>query len=186
MVDEVVPGKAAVFEDVGVGAEDAVGEPVVADELPDILDRIELGAFWRQRNNSDICGHDEAGRQVPASLIDQEDGMGSGRDRFGDLRKMEVHCLAVASRQDQGRALALLGADRSEDVGGSGPLVARRARASATLRPAAGNFVLLADAGLIGEPNFYRVAVDALRARDRFQTLGEVFFFSIAPSACAW
>src|SRR5215470_1691977 len=31
------------------------------------------------------------------------------------------------------------------------------------------------DAGLIGEPNFYRVAVDALRARDRFQTRGEAF-----------
>src|SRR5262245_58521138 len=95
--------------------------------------------------------------------------MGSGRDRFGDFRKMQVHRLAVASRQDQGCALALLGTDRAEDVGGSGPLVARRAGAGATLRPAARDFVLLADAGLIGEPNFYRVAVDAFRARDRFQ-----------------
>src|SRR5262245_66103552 len=80
-----------------------------------------------------------------------------GRDRFGDLRKMQVHRLAVASRQDQGRALALLGTDRAKDVGGSGPLVARRAGAGATLRPAAGDFVLLADAGLVGEPDFYRV-----------------------------
>jgi hypothetical protein len=124
---------------------------------------------------------------MPPGLIDQEDGMGGGRDGFGDLRKMQVHPLAVASRQDQGGALALLGADRAEDVGGSGPLVARRAGASATFRPAAGDFVLLADAGLIGEPNFYRVAVDALRARDRFQTRGEAFLkFSIAPAACAW
>ena len=113
--------------------------------------------------------------------------MGSGRDRFGDFRKMQVHRLAVASRQDQGCALALLGADRAEDVGGSGPLVARGAGAGATLRPAAGDFVLLADAGLIGEPNFYRVAVDALRARDRFQTRGEAFLkFSTAPAACVW
>ena len=82
---------------------------------------------------------------------------------------------------------ALLGADRAEDVGGSGPLVAWRAGAGATLRPAARDFVLLADAGLIGEPNFYRVAVDALRARDRFQTRGEAFLkFSIAPAACVW
>jgi hypothetical protein len=124
---------------------------------------------------------------VPAGLIDQEDGMGSGRDRFGDFRKMQVHRLAVANRQDQGCALALLGADRAEDVGGSGPLVARRAGAGATLRPAARDFVLLADAGLIGEPNFYRVAVDALRARDRFQTRAEAFLkFSIAPAACVW
>jgi len=113
--------------------------------------------------------------------------MGGGRDRFGDLRKMQVHRLAVASRQDQGRALAFLGADRAEDVGGSSPLVARRAGASATLGPAAGDFVLLADAGLIGEPDFYRIAVYALRARDRFQTRGEAFLkFSIAPAACAW
>src|SRR5262245_27108160 len=114
MVDEIV-----------VGFEDAVREPVVAHKLPDVFDRIELGAFWRQRNDGDICGHDEAGRQVPASLIDQEDGMGSGRDRFSDLCKVRVHRLAVAGRQDQGRALALLGADRAEDVGGSGTLVAR-------------------------------------------------------------
>jgi len=117
-------------------------------------------------------------------LIDQEDGMGGGCDRFGDLHKMQVHRLAVAGRQDQGRALALVRADRAEDVGGSGPLVARRARASATLGPAAGNFVLLADAGLIGEPNLYRVAVDAFRARDRLQTFREAFLkFSIAPAA---
>ena len=124
---------------------------------------------------------------MPAGLIDQEDGMGGGCDRFGDLHKMQVHRLAVAGRQDQGRALALVRADRAEDVGGSSPLVARRAGASAALRPAARDFVLLADAGFIGEPDFYRVAVDALRARDRFQTRGETFLkFSIAPSACAW
>src|SRR5262245_40190487 len=126
MVDEIV-----------VGFEDAVREPVVAHKLPDVFDRIELGAFWRQRNDGDICGHEETGRQVPASLIDQEDGMGSGRNRFGDLCKMQVHRLAVAGRQDQGRALALLGADRAEDIGGSGTLVARRTGAGAALRPAA-------------------------------------------------
>jgi hypothetical protein len=121
---------------------------------------------------------------VPASLIDQEDGVSRGRDRFGDLRKMQVHGLAVASRQDQGRALALLGTDRAEDVGGSGPLVTRRARAAAALGPAAGDLVFLADAGLVGEPDFNRIAVDAFRTRDRLQTVGEAFLkFSIAPTA---
>jgi hypothetical protein len=113
--------------------------------------------------------------------------MGSGRDRFGDLCKMQVHRLAIAGRQDQGRALALLGADRAEDVGGSGTLVARRAGAGAALGPAASDFVLLADAGFVGEPDFYCVAVDALLARDRLQTGGEAFLkSSIAPAACAW
>src|SRR5262249_7947422 len=173
MVDEIV-----------VGFEDAVREPVVAHELQDVCDRVELGAFWRQRKDGGVGRPDEASRQVPASLIDQEDGMGSGRDRFGDLCKMQVHRLAVAGRQDQGRALALLGADRAEDVGGSGTLVARRTRAGAALRPAASDFVLLADAGLVGEPDFYGVAVGALLARERLQTGGGGFLKSwIAPAA---
>jgi len=184
LIDQLVPSVAAMVDEIVVGFEDAVREPVVAHKLPDVFDRIELGAFWRQRNDGDVCGHDEAGRQVPASLIDQEDGMGSGRDRFGDLCKMQVHRLAVAGRQDQGRALALLGADRAEDVGGSGTLIARRTGAGAALRPAASDFVLLADAGLVGEPDFYCIAVDALLARDRLQTGGEAFLkSSIAPAA---
>jgi hypothetical protein len=184
LIDELVPGRAAVIDKIVVRLEDAIGEPVVAHKLPDVFDWIELGAFWRQRNDGDVGRHDEAPRQVPASLIDQEDGVSRGRDRFGDLHKMQVHRLAVASRQDQGRALALLGTDRAEDVSGSCPLVARCARAGAALGPAAGDFVFLADAGLIGKPNLYRVAVDAFRTRDRLQMVGEVFLkFSIAPAA---
>jgi len=110
--------------------------------------------------------------------------MGAGLDGLGDLHEVQVHCLGVAGRQDQGCALALLGADRAEDVGGSCTLVARRAGAGAALGPTAGDFVLLADAGLVGEPDFYRVAVDALLARDRLQTGGEAFLkSSIAPAA---
>ena len=45
-----------------------------------------------------------------------------------------------------------------EDVGGSGPLVPRCAWTGAALGPAAGDLVLLADAGLVGEPDFYCVA----------------------------
>ena len=43
-------------DDVVVGIEDAVGQPVVAHELPDVLDRIELGRAWRQGENSDVGG----------------------------------------------------------------------------------------------------------------------------------
>ena len=47
LIDEVVPGEAAMIEDVVVGFEDAVREPVFAHELPDIFDRVKLGASWR-------------------------------------------------------------------------------------------------------------------------------------------
>ena len=78
---------------------------------------------------------------------------------------MQVHRLGVAGRQDQGCALALLWADRAEDVGGSGALVAGRAWTGAALRPAAGDLVLLADTSLVGEPDFYRVDADRLLTR---------------------
>ena len=39
LIDKAVSGEAALVEDVGVGFEDAVRQPVVAHELPDILNR---------------------------------------------------------------------------------------------------------------------------------------------------
>ena len=64
LVDELVPSLAAVVYEIVIGFEDAVGEPVVAHELPDVLDRVELGAFRRQGDNGDVGRHDEARRQV--------------------------------------------------------------------------------------------------------------------------
>jgi hypothetical protein len=43
LVDEVVSGKAAVIEGVVIGLEDAIGEPVLADELPDVFHRVISG-----------------------------------------------------------------------------------------------------------------------------------------------
>ena len=123
---------------------------------------------------------------MPASLIDQEDGVGTGRDDLGDLREVQVHRLSIAGRQDQGRALALFGADRTEDVGRGSPLITGSAGAGATLCPSAGDLVLLADASLVRKPDFYLVAVDGLFLDDFVQTRGEVFLkSSIAPAACA-
>jgi hypothetical protein len=175
MVDEIV-----------IGFENTVGEPVVAHILPDVLNRVEFWRFWRQGDNGDVGGHDEARRHVPASLIDQEDGVGTARDRLGDLGEMQVHRLGIAGRQDQGRAFALLRADRAEDVGRGGALIPGCAGTGASLGPAAGDLVLLANTSLICKPDFYLVAVDRLLARDCIQERGEVFLKSlIAPSAWA-
>src|SRR5712692_11284713 len=72
LVDELVPSKTAMLKDVVVGAEDAVGEPVVADELPDVFNRVEFRAFGRQRDERDVWRHDELVGQVPSGLV--EDG----------------------------------------------------------------------------------------------------------------
>ena len=123
---------------------------------------------------------------MPSGLVDQEDGVGAGRDDSGDLREVQVHRLGIAGRQDQGCTLALSGADRAEDVGGGGTLISGRSWAGAALGPPPGDFVLLADACLVLEPYFYLFAVDALFARDRVQVRREVFLnSSMAPSAWA-
>lgn len=48
LLGEFVPGTAAMIEDVIVGREDPVGEPVVADKLPDVLDRRQLERSGRK------------------------------------------------------------------------------------------------------------------------------------------
>ena len=110
--------------------------------------------------------------------------MSAWRDHLGDLRKMQVHRLGVAGRQDQGCALALSRADGAEDVGRGGALIAGRARSRATLGPPAGNLVLLTDPRLIREPDFYLSAIACLSTRDLLQAGGEAFLkSSITPSA---
>jgi hypothetical protein len=185
-VDKGIPGVTAVIDDIVVGFEDAVREPVVAHILPDIFDRIEFRAFRRQRDDGDIGGNHQSCRQMPSGLIDEKDGVGSWCDGFGDFRQMQVHRLGIAGGQDQSCALSLLGADGSEDVGRGGTLIPRRARASAALGPPAGDLVLLANARFIREPNFYLADVDCFFARDFIQARWEAFLkFSMAPSACA-
>ena len=184
LIDELVPCVAAVVDEIVVGFEDTVGEPVIANELPDVFDRIEFGTFRRQRDDGDVRRHNEARRHVPSSLIDQEHGVGAGRDDLGDLCQMQVHRFGIAGRQYQGGALAIFWADRTEDVGGGGALVAGSAWPGATFRPAAGNFVLLTYASLVRKPYFYLVDVDGFLARDFVQTRGKTFLkSSIAPSA---
>ena len=86
---------------------------------------------------------------MPAGLVDQNDSVGGGFNGCGDLHQVQVHRLGVAGRQDQGCTLTLFRADGTEDVGGSGALVAGRTWARAALRPAAGDLVLLADTSLV-------------------------------------
>ncbi len=59
LIGEAVPGEAAVVEDVVVGFEHAVRQPVVAHELPDVLDRIELWAFGWEWQQGDVVGNDQ-------------------------------------------------------------------------------------------------------------------------------
>src|SRR4051812_20252573 len=91
---------------------------------------------------------------------------------------MQAHGLRVASGQDQGCcALALLRADRPEDVGRARPLIMRGAGPGAPSGPATRDFVLLAHTRLVLPPQFYGSALRETRP-DRLQGGRETFLKS--------
>ena len=100
---------------------------------------------------------------------------------------MNLHHVGVGVGQGERRPDAAGGADRPEQIGVVIALVGGLARSRSAPGPLPNLAVLLADAGLVGKPDFYRVAVDALLVRDRLQTGGKAFLkSSIARAACAW
>src|SRR4051794_16276147 len=172
-------------ENVVVAAEDAVRQPVVPQELPDVLDRVQLGAFRWQRDEGDVGRYLELVRRVPSGLVEQEDGMRARRHGGRDLGEVEAHRLSVAVRQDEAYGLARLGTDSAEDVGRRRPLVMRRRGSGAAPGPTPGDLILLPNSGLVGEPDLYGAGGDAFRARDFLQEGGKgLFKRSTAPSAC--
>ena len=109
-----------------MGGEDPVRQPVVAQELPDIFNRVKLGAFRRQRNDADILGHFQLSGHVPSRLIHQQYTVGTWFDGQRYLRQVQRHGVGIAEGQDQASALAKLRADGAKDVGRFGPLVLGR------------------------------------------------------------
>jgi hypothetical protein len=162
------------IENVGVGREDPVGEPVLPHKLPDVLDRVQLGRLGRQRHQGDIGRHLQLARDVPAGLIQEQHRMRSGRHRLRDLGQMQGHRLGRAARQHQACSLALRRADRPEDVSGGGSQIPWRRGPRAAFGPAAGDLVLLADPCLVGKPDLERLT-SGLVGCDFRQTRGKLF-----------
>ena len=123
LIYEAIPCEAAVIDDIVIGFEDAVGEPVVAHELPDILDWVQLRAARRQWQEGDVGRDDQFARAMPPGLIEQQDGMRARCDVEGDLFEMQAHRLAVAAGHDDASSLAFGGADRTEQPGRGSALI---------------------------------------------------------------
>ena len=96
LIGELVPSLAAIVDEIVVGFEDAVREPIVAHELPDVLDRIELGRFRRQRQERDVVWDGKPLRDMPSRLIKKKDSVRAGRDRKRDFLQMKRHGFTVA------------------------------------------------------------------------------------------
>ena len=171
-------------DDVVVGCEDPVRQPVVAHELPDVLDRIELGALGGQCDDADVGGHVEFAGRVPSGLIHQDDGMGPRRDGEGYFGEVQRHGFGVAEGQDEPGSLAKFGADCAEDIGRLRPLVLRRREPCPAPRPTPRDLVLLADAGFVLEPDLYRRA--SREGGSDFCQLGSEAPFLKASIACSF
>lgn len=174
-------------DDLVVGAEHPVRQPVVTHELPHLLLRVELRTFRRDRDDRDVGGQLQLRRQVPAGLIHEQHGVGAGSDVQGDLCQVQDHGVGVAERQNEAGRLALLRAYRAEDVCGFGALIVRCRGSRSPLRPSPRDLVLLADPGLVLEPDLYRCA--ARKGRSDFVQLGGKAPFlkaSIASGSWAW
>ena len=92
-----------------VGGEHAARQPVVAQKMPDVLDRVQFGRSGGQQHQREVVWHDEVLGAVPSGPVHQHDPMGSGSHGLCDFRQVQAHGLRVASGQHQGRALALAG-----------------------------------------------------------------------------
>ena len=159
---------------ISVGFEGSVREPVVSHELPDVFDGIELRGAGRERHQCDVLGDLELVGGVPAGLIEEDDGVRAGHHLRGDLFQMPLHGLCIAPGQDEGRTDAAGRANGAEDVGRSGSLIVGCAGPGASPGPSAGDLVLLADPGLILEPDLDLRAGGEPRS-DRGYLVGEVF-----------
>jgi hypothetical protein len=122
---------------------------------------------------------------VPGSLVEQKRGVSAGSHGSRDLFEVMGHGRRGAAGHDEACAHAPVRADRPEEVGRLRTLILRDRRSRSAFGPASGERLLLADTGLVAEPDLYGLAADSLG--DLRQTAGEAFLKRAAASGSwAW
>ena len=95
LIDELVPGLATGLDDGVVIFEDAVREPILAEVLPDVLDRVQLGGARGQQDDGEVFRNLELAGAVPTGAVHQDDAMGLGSDVAADFVEMHLHGAGV-------------------------------------------------------------------------------------------
>ena len=72
----MVPYGAAGVGDCIAAVKDADGEPVGAQIVPDVLDRVQFRTVGGQGQQGEVVGDNKGDRSVPACAVGDEDGMG--------------------------------------------------------------------------------------------------------------
>jgi hypothetical protein len=171
---ELVPGFAGSVDDAAVSLEDAVREPVGPQILPNILDRVQFGRARGQQDQRHVLGDRKLVSRVPASAVEEENGVRAAGDGAADLVDMGLHGLGICEGHGERRADATRRTDGAEQIGAIIALVGWLARAGATPGPLPDDPVLLSDPGFVLEPDLDPFALGDV-GEMRLQGRREVF-----------
>lgn len=125
-----------------------------------------------------LAGYDEFPGRVPAGLIARQHGVRTGGTGLGDLFEVQPHRLGGAAGYDEAGPFTEGGANRpvlrpAQDEGWRRCAGPSAPKGGCYAWPSAGDRVLLADPGLVGKPDLYRLAACGLR--DLRQAGGKAF-----------
>lgn len=176
-VGKPTPGVGGSVDDLGIGLEDAVGEPVRAQVLPDLFDRVQLRRSRRQEDQRHIFRDGEIAGGVPAGAVEQQDGVRSPSDHGRDLVEVQLHGLGADVGESQRGADTARRTDRAEQTGVLVALVGRLAGPRSAPCPLSNDAVLLSDPSLVLEPDFDTFALGQMSDMS-VQGPGEVFLNS--------
>jgi hypothetical protein len=107
LLDERVPGVAAVIDDVVEGFENPVRQPVLPHELPDIFLAVEFGCAWRELQERDVVWNLESLGAMPPGLIEEENSVSSPSDFGCDLCDTDLVIFVDAPSGDNVAKFAL-------------------------------------------------------------------------------
>ena len=118
---------------------------------------------------------------MPGGAVEEQHGVVAAPDRARDLVEMKLHGFGVGVGHGERRARSARWADGPEQIGAFVALVGGLARPRSAPRPLAHEAVLLADAGLVLEPDLDRLVLGdaremgAQRRREVFLNAATVF-----------
>ena len=181
---EEAPGFTCFVEDIGVGFVDGVGELVLAQILPYVLNTVELWRIARQADEGKVGGHFEPGAAVIARAIEQNDGMSADCNLTADDLKMPVHAEHIGIRDGDSSGLGQGRTGCAEEIDPGVALIAGCAWPRPAPRPDACQCALLADPCFVLEPDFDGPVRRFLR-EGLFEDFGEVFLKAACASGSA-
>ncbi|BAK84008.1 transposase [Komagataeibacter medellinensis NBRC 3288] len=165
--DEIVPRVTGGSDDM---IEDGVGQPVGAEELPDVFDRVQFGSTRWQEDQADIARQSEFGGRMPWRAIRQNDGMGFPGYTARNPVEMQVHTV----RSEVCGLVAPCGTDYPEKPGVGMALVSGLAWPGSPSGSLPDDTVLLPDPRFVLESDFNLFAARQM-AGVELQDCREVF-----------